>query len=294
KVIADYNYFTWRDTANQAVGGPSNAGVPAIIEDDVGLLATGVPGAIAPANHIPTIGLPLLMEFKCYPSDTGVGLNSLDCAIAINSSPKPTFRIFSTGGYDTAGNPQVKNPDTETSPSGGFNANPALPIAIGAKTSNTDNVFYYGQLDLVVRVSRTHTRWLNTGEGAPDYLNPVIEPRADDQPVGTELIVAYRSSTQITAQPDASIDPLLNADSLDAYGDQFPTSGTSLYGFTNSRNPNITGFLHQDPTTKIAPWQSSVHDVDGGQYIQVRFTMIGNTETGQTPVLSGFGVAFEY
>ncbi len=292
KVIADYNYFTWRDTANQAVGGPSNAGVPAIIEDDVGLLAAGVPGDIAPANHIPTIGLPLLMEFKCYPSDTGVGLNSLDCAIAINSSPKPTFRIFSTGGFDTAGNPQTKNPDTETSPSGGFNANPALPIAIGAKTSKTDNVFYYGQLDLVVRVSRTHTRWLNTEEGQPDFLAPVLEPRPSDQPAGTDLVLAYRGSTSIANQANAAIDPLLNADSLDAYGDESPTGGTSLYGFTTARNPHITGFLHQNSSSKIAPWQSSVNDVDGGQYIQVRFTMIGNTETGLTPELSAFGLPF--
>ena len=292
KVIADYSYFTWRDTANQSVGGPSNAGVPAIIEADVGLLATGAPGDTAPANHIPTIGLPLLMEFKCFPSDTGVGINSLDCAIAINSSPRPTFRIFSTGGYDTAGNPQTKNPDTQPSPTGGFNANPALTIAIGAKTSASDNVFYYGQLDLVVRVSRTHTRWLNTEEGDPDYLTPVLEPRANDQPAGTELILAYRGSRVITNQPDASIDPRLNADSLDAYGDEFPLGGTSLYGFTTARNPHITGFLHQDPATKIAPWQSSINDVDGGQYIQVRFTMIGNTETGLTPELSAFGLPF--
>ncbi|MFT6714659.1 MAG: hypothetical protein ACJAVJ_001948 [Planctomycetota bacterium] len=292
KAIADYSYFTWRDTANQSVGGPSNTGVPAIIEQDAGILASGLPGDIAPTGHIPTIGLPLLMEFKCFPSDTGVGLNSLDCAIAINSSPKPTFRIFSTGGYDTAGNPQVKNPDTQPSPTGGFNANPALSIAIGANTSKTDNVFYYGQLDLVVRVSRTHTRWLNTEEGAPDYLSPVIEPRADDQPAGTELIMAYRGSTQISAQADAEIDPLLNADSLDAYGDEFPTTGLSLYGFTSQRNSHITGFLQQDSVTKIAPWQSSVDDVDGGQFIQVRFTMIGNTETGLTPELSAFGLAF--
>ena len=295
--ISEFNYFTWRDTSVQAVGGVSSFGVPLSIEAVVGLTATTDTGDTASQGNVPTIGLPLLMEFKCYPSDTGVGLNSLDCAIAINSSAKPTFRIFSTGGYNTSGNPVQKNPDTQPNPTGGFNASTTSGLPPGAPTPKQDNVFYYGQLDLVVRVSRSYTRWLDTDESNPDYLTPILEPRADDQPSGSELLLAYRGSTAIGTVTDKTMDPLLNADRLDAYGDELHLGAPAApappqYGATVSRNPHINGFLHQDPTTKIAPWQDSIDNVDGGKYIQVRFTMIGNTETGLTPELSAFGLAY--
>jgi|FLOH01.1.fsa_nt_gi hypothetical protein len=295
--VSEFAYFTWRDTSVQAVGGVSSFGVPAAIEAVVGLTSTADTGTVAGQGNVPTIGLPLLMEFKCYPSDTGIGLNSLDCAIAINSSSKPTFRIFSTGGYDPGGNPIIKNPDTQPGPSGGYNQSSTSGLPIGAPTPKQDNVFYFGQLDLVIRVSRSYTRWLDTDESNPDFLSPVLEPRPSEQPSGSQLVLAYRGSTAIGTVTDKSKDPLLNASSLDAYGDELhagapPAPAPIQYGATVSKNPHINGFLQQDPVSKIAPWQDSVDSVDGGQYIQVRFSLIGNTETGLTPELSAFGLAY--
>lgn len=286
----EWAFYTWRDTSISAQGGDLGNGVPTLIEQDVGLIDGSTfgqnPADYATAGNVPTIGLPLLMEFKCYPSDEGVGLNSLACAIAINSSPKPTFRIFSTGGFDTAQNPVVKNPDTEVKPSGGFNANPVLPQPLGSPTSPTDNVFYYGQLDIVIRVSRTYTRWLNTDEDLPDYLVPVLEPRADDQPSDTTLDVHYRGATNVLSPPAKIDDPAVNAAALNAYGDQVPNTGVQPYGPPSVQNPGIT-FLNGDTT-----WKTSINQVDGSKFLQARFTFIGNTISGLTPELSAFGVAF--
>jgi len=288
----EWTFYTWRDTSVLARGGDLSNGWPLIIEEDVGLISGDMgtlgqsAGSLASAGNVPTIGLPLLMEFKCYPSSSGVGLNSLASAIAINSSPKPTFRIFSTGGFDTAGNPVIKNPDTEVAPSGGFNANPALPQPLGSPTPKADNVFYYGQLDVVVRVSRTYTRWLNTDEEDPDYLSPVLEPRPDDQPTDTVLDVHYRGARKVNSTANKVDDPQLNADALTAYGDQVPTTGSQPYGAPITMNPGIT-FQGQ-----VETWSSSIDSIDGAKFIQARFTFIGNTISGLTPELSAFGVAF--
>lgn len=290
----DWTFYTWRDTSIYSRGGFLGNGIPTLIENDAGLLANdpalfgSVPGSYASVGNVPTIGLPLLMEVKCYPSDNGIGLNALSCAIAINSSSKPTFRIFSTGGYDTAQNPVAKNPDTQPSPTGGFNATTTTNLPIGATTPKADPVFYYGQLDLVVRVSRTFTRWLNTQDNAPDYLAPVLEPRAEDQPTDTELNMAFRGAATFNNLPGAKTvldDVTLNAAALNAYGDEVPNLGTKPYGSLAQQNPRVN-FLSTDV------WSSDINTLDTAQFLQVRFTFIGNTISGLTPELSAFGVAF--
>ncbi|PIV81254.1 hypothetical protein COW53_05360, partial [bacterium CG17_big_fil_post_rev_8_21_14_2_50_64_8] len=182
--------------------------------------------------------------------------------------------------------PVIKNPDTEVKPSGGYNANPALPQPLGSTTPPQDNVFYYGQLDVVVRVSRTYTRWLNTDEDLPTYLDPVLEPRPDDQPSGTTLDLHYRGATNVQPTTNKVDDPQLNANALNAYGDQVPNTGIQPYGPPSVQNPGIS-FLDQDNI-----WQTSIHEVDRAKFLQVRFTFIGNTISGLTPELSAFGVAF--
>jgi len=291
---SERTYYTWRDTALQSVGGLNNYGVPQFIEADRGLIDNTTEGQrvgdYAPTGSIPTIGLPLLCEYKCYPSDEGVGLNSLDCAIAINSSPKPFFRIFSTGGYDTGQNPVVKNPDTEIAPDGGFKANPQLPNPLGSTTRPDDNVFYWGQLDVVVRVSRVWTRWLNTEESSPSYLSPVLEPRPDDQPSGSTLTVHYRGATNVNPNLDKTLQADKHADFLNHYGDEgwLATSPLPypLYGPLASQNPSIS--LKNDDWT----WHDTIDSADGAQWLQARFTFVSNTETGLVAELSAFGVAF--
>lgn len=295
KEVSEYIYYTWRDTSIQSQGGSLSNGIPTFIEVDRGLIDGTSEGQRvgdwAAGGNIPTIGLPLLMEYKCYPSDDGVGLNSLDCAIAINSSPKPSFRVFSTGGYDTSQNPITKNPDTQIKPSGGYNANPALPQPLGSTTPPQDNVFYFGQLDVVVRVSRVHTRFLHTAENNPDFLDPVLEPRAEDQPSGSFLEVHYRGAFNVDAKPtEKNFQVDLNADYLNAYGDENWLADSPnpypLYGTLVSQNKTVD-FLNNDPS-----WKTTIDQVDGGEWLQARFTFISNTETGLTAELSAFGVAF--
>lgn len=289
KPESEFSFYTWRDTSIQIRGGPNSNGIPLEIENDLGVAPFGfAPGTLARPGAVPSLGLPLLLEVKCYPSDKGIGLNALSCAIAINSSSLPTFRIFSTGGFDEAGLPQVKNPDSEVAPTGGYNANPALPQPLGSPTKERDNVFYYGQLDLVVRVSRVVTRWFDTGDENPDYLEPVIEPRAEDQPTGTSLTVAYRGALDALAPTKTEDeDPSLSADSLNIYGDQPPDLGNELYGSAPLANPDIL-FLNNNQR-----WLNSLDDIDGARFFQARFTFVGNTVSGLTPTLSAFGVAFE-
>ena len=42
------------------------------------------PAGLAGAGAIPSVGLPLLMEFRSYPSSISLGLNPLDISLALN------------------------------------------------------------------------------------------------------------------------------------------------------------------------------------------------------------------
>ena len=261
--ISDYRYYTWRDTTVTAVGGVDSAGA----EMGIYLQVMGLPGAPGlpyGPGQVPTIGLPLLMEYKCYPDDLAVGMNSFDISLAVNSSMKPNFRAFSTGGIDTSATPQYVDPDLETQANGGYNPN-STPTA-GATTPGLDNTFYVGQMDLVVRISQVHTIWFEAGGlNSPTYLDPVLEPMAQDQPLGTEVVLAFRGATNITTAV-----PRENATYLDAYG-------------------NIpTGVVFMDDDT----WKPSISDIDGAAWYQTRITFISNTETNLTPELSALAVAY--
>ena len=61
---------------------------------------------------MPTIGLPMLMEFRTYPSTQANGQNGFRIAIAINSSANPFFRNFSTGGV-LNGQTLIVDPDQQ-------------------------------------------------------------------------------------------------------------------------------------------------------------------------------------
>ena len=121
----DKRYFTWRDTRLRNRTGVANGG----IESDAYLQALGLP----PANNnyyrpgqIQTIGLPLLMEFRTSADLSASGQNAWVLNLAVNSSSRPYFRAFSTGGVNTSGNQVFIDPENETSANGGFaGCNPA-------------------------------------------------------------------------------------------------------------------------------------------------------------------------
>jgi len=266
-----FKYYTWRDTSLLAIGGPNltspngTSGAELLIN----LLATGgdptLGGVPYASGFVPTIGLPLLMEFRCFPDSTALGLNTFDTNIALpaNLGTRPNFRAFSTGGAQGS-QIVIKDPDLQPTATGGFNPNSTPP---GAVTSGVDDTFYLGQLDLVVRVSRAHTIWINSTSANPIYSPPVVEPRNEDQPLGTQIVLAYRGAGSVTAGAAS------DATKLDLYGEA--TDG-SLITFQNGD----------------ASWKSSLSQLQGARWFQVRVTFVANSHTLLVPTLSALGFAF--
>lgn len=259
-----FQYYTWRDTALLAQGAPNGAGAELTIVTQV--QGFGTPGQPYGPNQVPSIGLPLLMEFKCFADAGALGLNAFDVSLAVNSSPRPNFRAYSSGGVSSSSQVVVVNPDTSLVATGGFNPGSNPP---GAQTLPAENTFYIGQMDLVVRVSRVHTVWIDTGSANPSYFTPpVLEPKAFDQPLGAQVVLAYRGAT--SASPALVTD----AATLNAYGDPLSPANTVAY-------------LNNDPS-----WKSSLSVLNGARFVQLRATLISNAITGETPSISGLGVAF--
>jgi len=259
---SQHAFYTWRNTALQAQGGAEGTGAELGIV--VAVQGTGTPGVPYPAGAVPSVALPLLMEFKCFPDQNAVGLNLLDASLAINASSTPNFRAFSAGGTDSSGVPIAIDPDQETAATGGFNPASNPP---GQRTLGVENVFYLGQMDLVVRVSRLHSVWIDTGSAGASYAPPVLEPAASGQPAGTQVVLAFRGATAASPQV------LSDAGLLDPYGE--------------SLTPNSVTFLNADPS-----WKGDISAIDGARFVQVRATFLSNAETGDIAELSAMGLAF--
>ncbi|MEL6431290.1 MAG: Ig-like domain-containing protein [Planctomycetota bacterium] len=201
----DNVYFTWRDPrVRTRAPSQRNGGT----EPRQWFIARGLqpplfPGYrffYGPINQCQTIALPLLMEFRVYPDLGAVGQNSWDFNIAANSSARPYFRAFATGGTDTAGSTILVEPDSADSAIGGFN--PGTSPA-GQVTDGQDNVVHHGAIDYVTRISHAHSIWFEaTIDGEATFIGrrfsePILEPNAGDQAGGTEVRVEYRGATAI-------------------------------------------------------------------------------------------------
>ena len=252
--------YLWRNTGSLSVSDDDaqSVGLPYRSEGSAGfdtwkrIVNTNTP--------IPTIGLPLLMEFRCYPSSAAIGMNLLDVRIAGSGR----FRAYSTGGTDAVGTVVNKNPDQEIAPTGGFN-----PFS-GAGTSTTaDGVFYKGQIDTVTRVSRAHTIWFDTGVGfSPGYISPVVEPDNSLQPQGTSLIVDFRGATDFSGNE---------------FMKPFDASLLDYYGNLEDHTP---AFLNS------TAWTTDVSSQDTARYLQARLSFVGNIESRQIVELSAIGFPF--
>lgn len=292
--------FTWRDTAILGRGGldatgfSAQNGVP--YEREIALFGLDacqgqVYGAEAAGiihAGVRSIGLPLLMEFSCYPS-TAISLNNFDASIALNSDNEPFFRAFSTGGFNSSGNAITKDPDSQVNPTGGFNGNPALPGGIGAGTPGRDPTIYIGQLDLVVRISRVYTVMLDSQQFIPDYTALVQEPAPSTQPSGTSVTFAYRGHEQLsdaTPGPDIRITA---GETMSVYGD---VSYQPLLDSDAMCAPSAGIDETYDPTQPL--WMEQLDDLDGLRHAQLRITFVGNLETELTPTLSAVGLAYRY
>ncbi|MEM7310336.1 MAG: hypothetical protein AAF682_26910 [Planctomycetota bacterium] len=276
----EYSSYTWRDTAVQAEGGPNSNGIDPLIMEDAGLIPADTGGDLAMSGQVPSIGLPLLMEFRCFPSDTSVGLNRFDISLALNTSRLPAFRVFSTGGIDTSGNPVLVDPDLAATPSGGFNPNSSPP---GAPTPPDDPAFYIGQMDVVTRISRAHTIWLDTqtAGGTTSFAQPVVQQQL---PAGTEIVLAWRGATDIGGQSGAGASGFaFDADRIDPYGTVRQGTEAEYLG----DDDDVTFIFPGDDS-----WFDDLSALDGSRYVQARITFVGNVDTLGIAKLGGLGVAF--
>lgn len=258
--------FTWRDTSVLARAGSDGAGVPMDSEVGPPLHLENRIGSFAVVGRVPAVGLPLLMEFRCYPSDGAIGLNPLAILLAQTISAAPNFRAFSSGGVNTFGQRVARNPDLESVPLGGFNPTSTPPGRPTARSA--DNAVYVGQLDYNVRISRVHTSWIDLSAAGTRFADVVLEPRPEALPPGTRIEVDYRGADGFL---DADLLPF-SASSLTAYGD--PTTGTIL-------------FHREDPL-----WKQALGELDGSRYLQLRFTFVNNLVGGLVAELSAVGVAY--
>ena len=261
KPVSQYTYWTWRNTGTIAVGGPNGGGVDTQVNLDTtydGYYASGA---------VPTIGLPILLDFRTYPAPTTAqGSNFPYLAAANTAGPSaglPYFRIQSTGGILPNGQRKLIDPDQELTAQGGLDG-------AGNPTPPTDSGFYYGNVDFVTRVNRIHTIWFDAGSPS-GFGEFVTIPRATEVPAGTQMTFAFRGGTAITA-----LGPAQDADNLDPYGNKRP----------QGQDFSVT-FLNGDRT-----WKPSLTQLDGARYIQARVTMVSNAETGAGPELSAIGIPF--
>jgi hypothetical protein len=310
KAPKDYLYFTWRDTAIQGVIGDRGPGIDPQRMFNLQMPVTGMlAGDVAPGGlpasagpnpgkqdtqlpGVPSIGMPLLMEFKCFPAqNTAVGLNALDISLAINSSARPNLRAFSSGGYNQSNQAVIKNPDLQSSPDGGFDPASQPP---GMKTKQVaDNSLYIGQVEFVVRVSRMHTRWFDTGDvNGRLFYAPVVEPDALLQPLGTQIQLHFRGADESsTFGAPLGGSGAYDAGLLDAYGDVPPPSAAGYPRFDRMSEKNVgVSFV---PGSGDFTWKTAIGAIDGATFFQCRVTFINNAATGLSPELSALGFAHE-
>ena len=291
--------YTWRDTAVREQDGPNGAGLPLDVEVGNPLGLELLEGSVAARGAVPSFGLPLLMEFRCFPSSSAVGLNGCDVLLANNNAATPFFRSFSTGGADTSGQIVLRDPDLEDRPQGGFNPSTVPP---GQPTPRSDNAFYIGQLDVVTRLSRAHTIWLDSQSPSPDYATPVVLPRAEDQPLGTRLVLEFRGAHgfelgQVDGLLGRPVDEGLfpfDAEHLDPYGELFVDLPTSVPDAGQRTHLGSADFPGAVQFARGPEWTTDLDELDGARFVQVRLTFVGDIASGNTASLSALGLAFAH
>lgn len=276
----EFIYWTWRDTSKILVAGPSGAG--ADTARLAGIIGPAASKGFYPVNAVPTIGLPLLTEIRTYPDALSTGQNGFRIAIAINSSARPYFRVFSTGGvHPTTGKVTTVLPDSSASAQGGINP------TTGATTFWGDNVFYYGQADFVVRLSRVQTIWFDSLASATIFSDPVVEPGPESIPTGTQLIVAFRGATAFSPAPPAGQFPFADARNMDGYGNLYSSAQLTALGITG-----VTAVTPVFSPIGSTAWRSNASGINGARYFQARITFLCNALSGLSPDLSSIGFAF--
>ncbi len=270
--------YTWRDNSKLSVGQPDRATVGTgdgsrLINERV--LDTGAPAVVYPKGAVPTIALPLLMDFRCYPDSLVTSANRLMGKLAVAPASaaqieNPPFFTSWTAGYVTLlGIPTPIDPDQQIVAAGAL-------VPGGVNNLPRNQFVFFGQGDFVTRVSRAHTRWFECAPSAPggsfNFADTVIDPGATLLPTGTQVLLHYRGATGVTG----TVGAFDVAENYDPYGNRLAGAPSFLVAFTGG----------------ISTWKSSIQQINGSQFFQARITMISNIASGATPELSSLGFAF--
>lgn len=223
---------------------------------------------VYPPGKIPSIGLPLLMRYRCYPRGQEFGFNGFQVQIMVGSSALPAFRVFSAGGRDGQGVWHLIRPDLPpegTAPVGGYNT------ITGVVTKAYGPELYWGQVDFVTRVSRVYSHWFGLGGSLASMTPLTIEPTPASQVAGTQVIVELRGCDTVTFI--SCDDPVVRMSNFDAYGDYVGTCAS---------------------VSTPSEWSTSVEGlITGGlDFFQVRVTFISNIQQDLDPVLDALGFAW--
>jgi hypothetical protein len=303
------NTYTWRDSTYGSLkfGGPNGNGVNQ--DQYFFILGQNPPSAGQHpekpyiAGKVPSVGLPLLMDFRIYPaSDPNTkGLNGFWVAIAVTSSSLPSFRVFSTGGLDTNQSPKTVVPDVApdgTQPTGGYFPPGSTQGTPGTKTSNQGPEVYLGRVDFTTKYSHAYTHFYDFT--SPIVTSPVFQNSntiilPTVQPANTSVKVAFRGATTVSgagAKADAKC--------FDAYGDQFTVNVGTVA--TTIPQPTVSGcgatvpgglFPPYNPTTPASiNFTPNIADLNGKVFIQMRFDFQGDIVNNVTPKMNGFGIAY--
>lgn len=291
--------FTWRDTTVREQAGPNGAGIPLAVEVGNPLGLEPLAGAVARPGEVPSFGLPLLLEVRCFPSNGAIGLNGCEILLGNNNAPTPFFRSFSSGGTDTSSQVVRVDPDLEDEPHGGFNPATSPP---GQATPRSDNAFYIGQIDVVTRLSRAHTIWLDSQRPAPDYAPPVVLPRPEDQPPGTRLVLEFRGAHgfelgELDGALGEGIDEELfpfDAQHLDPYGEIYADLPASVPDARQRTHLGSDEFPGSVRFARGPEWSADLDELDGARFVQVRLSFVGDLASGNTASLSALALAFAH
>ncbi len=265
--------FTYRDTALPVPDGNTLAGGNNATGTNVDNRGWGCPPRVVnedltyPKSLIPTIGLPLLMRYRCYVVGAEFGYNGSQVQIMVGSSALPAFRVFSWGGLSGSTwdfvVPDLDGAGTSPTPRGSIKA-------FGPE-------IHWGQVDFVTKVSRVYTHWFNAG-GAVDWFSTLtLEPTPQQSNPGTSVEVQFRTTPSINVAGCVNeTSPLEDAsNAFDAYGEYDEEIGCAT-------------------VTVPTDWTSDPSSLTSLQYpyFQLRFTFIANTQLNLEAEMDAFGFAY--
>jgi hypothetical protein len=265
--------FTYRDTSLPLPDGNTLAGGNSATGTTVDNRGWGCPPRVVNEDRtyekslIPTIGLPLLMRYRCYVVGAEFGFNGSQVQIMVGSSALPAFRVFSWGGL-TGSNWDFVVPDADGAGSG--------PTPRGSIKAYGPEI-HWGQVDFVTKVSLVYTHWFNAGGAIDWFSNLILEPTPQQSNPGTSVEVEFRTSPSINiincVNETTPLEDASNA--FDAYGEYDDDIGCAI-------------------VTAGSDWASDPSSLTSLQYpyFQLRFTFIANTDLNFEAEMDAFGFAY--